>query len=122
MALCDQFAGSDGDIVCHAFKAYGIGPLIGKRTWGGVIGIDVNEVPVDGTIVTQPEFASYFQGLGWGLENYGVDPDIEVENDPRAVIAGRDPQLERGIEEVMKAIKADPRKLPSRPADPVKTR
>ncbi len=97
VALCDQFAGSDGDIFSHAFKAYEIGTLVGKRTWGGVIGINVDFLLADGTTVTQPEFSCYFDGPGWNIENYGVDPDVEVDMDPASSAAGKDPQLERAI-------------------------
>ena len=108
MGVIDQFAGSDGDIISHAFKAYEIGPLVGKRTWGGVVGINVDDALADGTIVTQPEFACYFHGVGWGIENRGIDPDIEVENDPASSAAGRDPQLERAIEVALGMLEKDP--------------
>lgn len=108
VALCDQFAGSDGDIFCHAFKVYGLGPLIGKRTWGGVIGIDMNGALADGTIVTQPEYAFWSTKLAWGIENRGVEPDIEVELDPASMAAGRDPQLEQAIEVALELLAQNP--------------
>ncbi|TQJ40615.1 tricorn protease [Arthrobacter sp. SLBN-112] len=96
--LADEFAGSDGDIITQVSKLRGIGPVIGTRTWGGVVGIDNRFALADGTGVTQPRYANWFGGgVGWGVENYGVDPDIEVTYPPHAYAAGRDPQLEYGI-------------------------
>ena len=69
-------------IFSHAFKMYGLGPLIGTRTWGGVVGIWPRHSLVDGTITTQPEFSYWFNDVGWGVENYGTDPDITVEYPP----------------------------------------
>ena len=106
VALTNEYAGSDGDIFSHAFKRYELGPLIGTRTWGGVIGIFLRHALVDGTITTQPEFSYWFEDVGWGVENYGTDPDIVVEMTPQDYRAGRDPQLERGITEVMNQIEA----------------
>jgi tricorn protease len=96
--LTDEFAGSDGDIITQVSKLRGIGPVIGTRTWGGVVGIDNRFSLADGTGVTQPRYATWFSGgVGWGVENYGVTPDIEVTFPPHAYAAGRDPQLEYGI-------------------------
>ncbi len=112
VALTNEFAGSDGDIFTHAFKIMGLGPVIGKRTWGGVIGISPRHTLVDGTITTQPEFSSWFQDVGWAVENYGTDPDIEVEVKPQDYVAGQDPQLERGLQEIMKLMEAKPPRIP----------
>ena len=96
--LTDEFAGSDGDIITQVSKLRGIGPVIGTRTWGGVVGIDNRFALADGTGVTQPRYATWFTGgVGWGVENYGVAPDIEVAFPPHAYAAGADPQLEYGI-------------------------
>lgn len=96
--LADEFAGSDGDIITQVGKLRGIGPVIGTRTWGGVIGIDNRFRLADGTAVTQPRYATWFRGgVGWGVENRGVEPDIEVAFPPHAYAAGVDPQLEQGI-------------------------
>ncbi len=102
VAVTNERAGSDGDIFSHSFKLLGLGPLIGKRTWGGVIGIWPRQSLVDRTITTQPEFSFWFEDVGWRVENYGTDPDIEVEITPQDYGAGRDPQLERAIQEVEK--------------------
>ncbi|HDH03342.1 MAG TPA: peptidase, partial [Actinobacteria bacterium] len=106
VALTNEWAGSDGDIFSHAFKLYGLGPLIGTRTWGGVVGIWPRHSLVDGTVTTQPEFSHWFTDVGWGLENYGTEPDIEVVITPQDYRAGRDPQLERGIAEVLDIVEA----------------
>ncbi len=105
VALTDELAGSDGDIFSHCWKLYGLGPLIGKRTWGGVIGIWPRHALVDGSLTTQPEFSFWFDDVGWGVENYGTDPDIVVENRPQDYAAGRDPQLERGLAEATKLMR-----------------
>ncbi|WP_246149459.1 S41 family peptidase, partial [Nonomuraea turkmeniaca] len=83
VTVTDEFAGSDGDIVSAGIKNRGIGPLVGTRTWGGVIGIDSRYHLVDGTRVTQPRYSFWLDGPGWGVENYGVDPDIEVVITPQ---------------------------------------
>ncbi|MGH2481010.1 MAG: PDZ domain-containing protein, partial [Ktedonobacteraceae bacterium] len=99
VALTDAHAGSDGDIFSHSFKLMGLGPLIGTRTWGGVIGINYHHALVDGTRTTQPEFAFWFRDVGWNVENYGTDPDIDIDIEPQDYANQRDPQLERAVEE-----------------------
>ena len=110
--LTNEYAGSDGDVFSHAWKLYELGPLIGKRTWGGVIGIWPRHALVDGTITTQPEYSTWFEDVGFGVENYGTDPDIPVEIRPQDWAAGRDTQLERGILEVLKAVRAQKPAIP----------
>lgn len=100
VCLTNEMSGSDGDIFSHTFKLVGLGPLIGTRTWGGVVGIWPQQSLVDGTVTTQPEFAHWFDDVGFSVENYGTDPDIEVVISPQDYAAGRDPQLERGIAEL----------------------
>jgi tricorn protease len=116
VALCDQYAGSDGDIVSMGFRQRRLGPLVGTRTWGGVVGIDLRYRLVDGTMVTQPTYAFWFEGgPGWTVENYGVDPDVEVAIAPHDWAAGRDPQLEKAIELVLTALREHgPKRPPSR--------
>lgn len=121
VAMLDERSSSDGDIFPAMFKAAKIGPLIGKRSWGGVVGISDHGQLIDGGNVNVPESATASAKGEWIIEGYGVDPDIEVENDPAALIAGRDPQLERAISEVMSMLKTNPGLLPKRPADRVKT-
>ncbi len=112
VALTNEYAGSDGDIFCHSFKLLKLGPLIGKRTWGGVIGISPRNPLVDGTITTQPEFSFWFEDVGWTVENYGTDPDIEVDMTPQDQAAGRDPQLERAVAEAMRLLADRPQLRP----------
>jgi tricorn protease len=119
--LINEGSSSDGDIFPAMFKEAGLGPLIGKRTWGGVVGISGRGPLIDGGQIFVPEAGSASVKGEWIIEGYGVDPDIVVENDPKSVIAGRDPQLERAVAEVMKKMESEPRHLPKKPADPVKT-
>lgn len=102
VALTNEHAGSDGDIFCHSFKLMGLGPLLGMRTWGGVIGITMNHRLVDGTITTQPEFSFWFKDVGWNVENYGTDPDIEVDIAPQDFVQGIDSQLDRALAEALR--------------------
>jgi tricorn protease len=119
-ALCNGTTASDGDIFSHVFKLLGLGPLIGKRTWGGVVGISDWGPVIDGGHVNVPQFATASVDGQWVIEGHGVDPDIVVEQDVASVLAGKDPQLDRAIAEIRKQIAADPVGLPPRPADPVK--
>ncbi len=104
--LIDQDAGSGGDFMPYAFKRVGLGPLIGKRTWGGLIGISVNPPLIDGAFVTVPYFRFYTPEGEWRIENEGVSPDIDVELDPAAVNRGDDTQLDAAIADVMKRLEA----------------
>ncbi len=97
VAITDENAGSDGDIVTAALKARGLAPVVGARSWGGVVGIDGRYSLVDGTGVTQPRYAFWFPGLGWSVENHGVDPDVEVPFPPAAWARGTDPQLDAAL-------------------------
>lgn len=116
--LCDEHTGSDGDLFCQAWKTWELGPLIGKRTWGGLVGIDPNGALADGTVVTQPEFAFCFGDVGWDVENRGVDPDVEVEWDPAAWAAGRDPQLEKAVAVLLAELERRPVEGPVWPPVP----
>src|SRR5439155_37318 len=100
VSIANEWAGSDGDIVNAAFKALDLGPVIGTRTWGGVIGIDGRYTLVDGTSVTQPRYSFWFEQFGWAVENHGVDPDVVVEFPPQAWGAGDEPQLTAAIERI----------------------
>ncbi|GIX05777.1 MAG: tricorn protease [Candidatus Poribacteria bacterium] len=112
VALTDENAGSDGDIFSHCFKLMKLGPLVGVRTWGGVIGISPKSTFVDGGRTTQPEYAFWFVDVGWGVENYGTDPDIEVPYRPQDYLAGVDPQLDKAIEVILQLIAESPPQLP----------
>ena len=105
IAITNEYAGSDGDIFSHSFKLMKLGKLIGKRTWGGVIGIWPRNLLVDGTITTQPEFSFWFKDVGWGVENYGTDVDIEVNNLPKEHRKNIDTQLDKAIELIQKDVK-----------------
>ena len=118
--LISETSASDGDIFPYYFREAGLGPLIGKRTWGGVVG-GGNIGLIDGGAVFVPRSATNDRDGEYIIEGIGVEPDIDVTNDPASVLAGGDPQLERGVAEVLRAIEADPKSLPERPADPVKT-
>lgn len=120
VCLINETSASDGDIFPYYFREAGLGPIIGKRSWGGVVGISSRGPLLDGGTVYVPLSATNAPDGEYIIEGHGVDPDIEVWQDPKAVDAGRDPQLERGIEEVLRRIKADPPVRPVRPADPVR--
>jgi tricorn protease len=114
--LINQYAGSGGDAFPYYFRLKGLGPVIGKRTWGGLVGISHSLPLVDGGEVTMPDFGMWDPAKGdWVVENHGVDPDIEVENDPAAMVSGKDPQLERAIEYTMEKLRTNPPKKPVRP-------
>ncbi|MET8580739.1 S41 family peptidase [Streptomyces collinus] len=112
VAVANEFSGSDGDIVNAAIRALGIGPVVGTRTWGGVIGIDSRYRLVDGTLITQPKYAFWLEGYGWGVENHGVDPDVEVVQRPQDWAAGRDVQLDAAIALALEALEERPAKTP----------
>jgi tricorn protease len=120
VTVADEFAGSDGDIVTAVIRLLGLGPVVGTRTWGGVIGID--GIPghelVDGTHMTVPRYACWFEDFGWGVENYGVDPDVEVLNTPDDWAAGRDPQLETAVRLALEALEKHPAASPPDSSDP----
>ncbi len=121
VAILNENSASDGDIFPYMFRQAGLGTLVGKRSWGGVVGISNRGTLIDGGTVNVPEFGLVNLKGEWVIEGHGVDPDIEVENDPKSVVGGHDPQLERAVAEVMKKMAANPAKLPARPAAPVKT-
>ncbi len=113
--LINGWSGSGGDAFPDYFRKAGLGPLIGTRTWGGLIGITGAPTLIDGGNVTVPTFRMYNPDGTWFKEGHGVDPDIEVKEDPTQLAKGIDPQLERGIQEVMKAVKANPPAMPKQP-------
>jgi tricorn protease len=123
VTVADEFAGSDGDIVTAAIRLLGLGPVVGTRTWGGVIGIEGFQGLVDGTHITVPRYAFYFHEYGWDVENYGVDPDMEVLNTPDDWAAGRDPQLETAVQLALEALdKQPPPTAPDTTTGPAKAR
>jgi tricorn protease len=122
VALCNQQAGSDGDIFARAFKLAGLGTVIGMRTWGGVVGIRMDKPFVDGGMMTIPEFAWWESKGGWTLENWGATPDIEVENMPGDVLRGHDTQLERAVAHLNGLLEKDPKGTPELPPFPDKSK
>ncbi len=123
VTVTDEFAGSDGDMITAAIRLLGLGPVVGTRTWGGVVGIDGATELVDGTRMTVPQYAIWFDEYGWGLENYGVPPDVEVLISPDDWAAGRDPQLETAVGLALEAVaKQPPATPPDRSTAPRKAR
>ncbi|MGZ5499398.1 MAG: S41 family peptidase, partial [Candidatus Aminicenantales bacterium] len=121
VCLCDEFSASDGDIFPYRFKTLKLGKLIGKRTWGGVVGIRGTLPLLDGGFLNKPEFAPYSpDGKGWIIEGIGVEPDIVVDNDPAREFAGVDDQLNKGIEVVLEELKTKGREIPPIPPFPIK--
>jgi len=114
--LANEYAGSGGDCFPFYFRQQGVGPVIGKRTWGGLVGISRDLPLVDGGAVTMPDFGIYGTDGKWMIENHGVDPDIEVENTPESGVDGRDLQLEKAIEWTLEQLKTHPPVKPARPA------
>ncbi len=117
--LIDEMAGSGGDLLPWMWRKFKMGPLVGKRTWGGLVGTLGFPVLMDGGSVTAPNLAIWTED-GWVVENEGVPADIEVEQTPADVIAGRDPQLEKAIQVVMDELKKNPPTKPTRPPYPDK--
>jgi len=124
VCLINEMSVSDGDLFPYQFRYYGLGKLIGKRTWGGVIGIRGSLPFIDGGYLTRPEFANLGARGDWVLEGTGISPDIEVDNHPAKVMEGIDQQLERAIEEVQKEMKTfdKNKKLPVLPPFPDKSK
>jgi tricorn protease len=115
VCLINHYSASDGDIFPYYFRKYGLGPVIGTRTWGGVRGIRGYWPLADGGYITIPEDALYGLDSQWVIENHGVEPDIEVDDLPGDVIAGKDAQLEAGVKAVMEQLEKHPVELPARP-------
>ncbi len=116
--LINGWSGSGGDAFPYYFREAGLGPLVGTRTWGGLIGISGNPQPIDGGSITVPTFGMYEEDSQWSVEGYGVDPDYEVENAPDEMVAGHDPQLETAIAVALKQLEKQPPKRPRRPTYP----
>jgi tricorn protease len=125
VCLLNEFSASDGDLFPYRFRQHRLGKLIGKRSWGGVVGIRGSLPLLDGGTLNRPEFSRYdTEGKKWVIEGYGVDPDIVVDNDPAREYAGTDDQLERAIKEVVQELKDGEAKgkwkIPPPPASPKK--
>lgn len=123
VALADEFSASDGDIFTYRFQHYGLGPVIGKTTWGGVVGIRATLPLLDGGFLNRPEFSRFdIEGREWVMEGVGVDPDIFVDNHPGKEYEGIDQQLDRAIEEILNKLEEDPVHIPDPPPYPDKSR
>jgi tricorn protease len=117
--IINEMAGSGGDALPWMFRKTGIGPLIGTRTWGGLVGHYTNPGDLlDGGFAGTPNLAFYTLDAKWEVENHGVPPDIEVEMEPKAVRAGHDPQLEKAVEVVLDLLKKNPPPTHKRPPFP----
>lgn len=120
VALCNGGTGSDGETFSEGFKRLGLGKLIGKRTWGGWVGIRSDKPFIDRGMLTQPEFTGWGKEGTWLIEGPGVYPDVEVDNHPKMVMDGYDEQLDLAIRHLLDKMKNEPMKVPPRPAYPVK--
>ena len=121
--LIDEFSASDGDIVGYRFRQAKLGKIIGKRSWGGVVGIRGTLPLLDGGFINKPEFSRYdIEGKEWIMEGHGVDPDIVVDNDPAKEFAGEDEQLNRAIQQALDEMKTKPAKLAPPPPYPDKSK
>jgi len=116
--LINGLAGSGGDMFPALFRQANLGKIIGRRTWGGLVGISGNPGLIDGSSVTAPTFAFYEKDGTWGIEGHGVDPDIEVIDDPARLAAGTDPQLDAAISQMLSELNEHPYKEPARPGYP----
>ena len=116
--IINEFAGSGGDAMPWLFRFNHIGPLVGKRTWGGLVGIGNIPVLMDGGHVTSPSVAFFSPSGQWDVENHGVEPDITVDQDPKAVAEGHDPQLEKAVSVVLEELVKHPPTEPTRPPYP----
>jgi tricorn protease len=121
LCLCNQETGSDGETFTEGFKRLKLGPVVGKRTWGGWVGIRGGKPFVDNGYYTQPEFTGWGMEGKWLIEGRGTDPDVDLENDPKSVLEGKDPQLDYAITYLLDKIKKEPKPLPSEPAFPIKS-
>jgi tricorn protease len=122
ICLIDEFSASDGDLFPYQFKKHKIGKLIGKRTWGGVVGIRGSLPLLDGGFLYKPEFSRYdIEGKEWIIEGKGVEPDIYVDNNPAKEFAGIDEQLNKAIEVILEELKTQEKTIPPVPPLPVKT-
>ncbi|MBT3422783.1 MAG: protease [Bacteroidetes bacterium] len=121
VCLINEYSASDGDLFPYQFRKYELGKLIGKRSWGGVVGIRGSLPFIDGASLNKPEFSTYDEN-GWIIEGYGVDPDIYVDNDPAKEYAGIDEQLNKAIEVILEELKNNPQEIPDIPKFPLKNK
>jgi tricorn protease len=121
VCLMNEFSASDGDLFPYRFKQSKLGKLIGKRSWGGVVGIRGTLPLLDGGTLNRPEFSRYdLEGKKWIIEGFGVQPDIVVDNDPAEEFAGHDQQLDKAIAEILEELKTQEKVIPPPPPTPKK--
>ena len=116
--IANEFSGSGGDAMPWLFKYNHLGTLVGKRTWGGLVGIGSIPVLMDGGAVTSPSVAFFSPEGKWDVENHGVDPDVDIDQDPKAVAEGHDPQLEKSVSIALEQLAQHPVPQPQKPAYP----
>ncbi|MDP2208245.1 MAG: S41 family peptidase, partial [Bacteroidota bacterium] len=120
VCLLDEFSASDGDLFPYRFRKYGLGKLIGKRSWGGVVGIRGTLPLLDGGVLNRPEFSRFDEEGNWIIEGVGVEPDIFVDNDPASEYEGVDQQLTKAIEEILDELKTKEKEIVPIPKYPDK--
>ncbi len=120
--LINADTGSSGEWFAEGVRVRGLAPLIGMRTWGGAVGVELHQPLVDGGMTTPPQFAPYGLDGTWLIEGHGVDPDIEVQNMPGDVLRGKDAQLEAAISNILERLAEDPMEIPPPPPFPDKSK
>src|SRR5262249_10350677 len=116
LCLINRQGGSDCEIFAQGFKNFGLGPVVGTRTWGGLVGIRDDKPFRDGGMTSQPEFGSWEpRGKKWLVEGHGVDPDVELDLPPAGFLGGKDAQLDYAIQDLMQKIAKDPREYAPKP-------
>ena len=121
VVLCDRKTGSDGEAFAEGFRRLGLGKLLGTRTWGGEIWLSSNNRLTDGGLARAPQSGVYGPEREWLIEGWGVDPDIVVDNLPRATFLGEDAQLDAAVDELLRLIEKEPRPVPAPPDYPDKS-
>jgi len=120
--LINRDTGSDGEIFANSWKQHNLGEVIGERTWGGAVGIEPHQELIDQGVTTPPQFGEYTWPSHWIIEGHGVEPTIKVQNRPEEVLKGKDPQLEKAVEHLLKKLREDPKELPKQPDYPDKSK
>jgi tricorn protease len=120
--MINEFSSSNAEEFPHHFRALGLGPLIGRRTWGGEVGSDPGYALADGGKVWISNYGAYSLKDGWIIEGHGVEPDYDVESDPNLWVRGKDPQIDKAVEVMLAELKKHPVVRPVQPPDPVKVK
>src|SRR5262249_3536936 len=120
--VINEFNASDGEEFPYYFKALGLGPLVGRRTWGGEVGSSPGWGLADGGGINVPNYGAWTPKEGWIIESKGVAPDYDVESDPNAYARGKDPQLDKAVELLLAELKKNPIVRPAQPPDPIRAK